>query len=223
MYSRGELESRVNALPWFHQIDFGNGIISPGVTPLKVLKAQADVYFSRSIAGKSVLDVGCWDGFNSFEAKRRGARRVLATDHFTWSDIGWGKRESFDLARSVLCPDVEVMDIDLPEISEKTVGRFDVVLFLGVLYHLPNPFAGLQIAASVCDEWIVIETHLDALHVRQPAAIFYTDGHAGDWTNFWGPNPACVTGMMHRLKFDCEHLPHPVHKNRGIFFATRRR
>ena len=223
MQADADLAAKVKALRWFHQMDLGNGVVTNGITSMQVLKAQADVYFSRGVAGKSVIDIGCWDGFNSFEAKRRGARRVLATDHFTWGEIGWGERASFELARSILCPEVEVMDIDLPEISEKTVGRFDVVLFLGVLYHLQNPFAGLQIAASICDETLIIETHLDALEVKEAAAIFYPDNFDGDWTNWWGPNPACVVGMMHRLKFDCEHVSHPVHKNRGVFFAKRRR
>ena len=218
-----DLQARVNALPWFHQLDLGNGILTPGKTLLHVLKARADVYFSRGIAGKSVIDIGCWDGYNSFEAKRRGASRVLATDHHVWSGKPYASRDSFELARAVLATEVEVMDIDLPDIGERTVGRFDVVLFLGVLYHLPNPYAGLQIAASICDELLVVETHLDALDVKQPAAIFYPRGFGGDGSNWWGPNPACVLGMLQRLSFSAEYVPDPVLDGRGIFFASRKR
>jgi tRNA (mo5U34)-methyltransferase len=80
-----DLARRVHELPWHHQIDFGNGLLSPGNTKISTLKAQADVYFRHCIDGKDFLDIGCWDGFNSFESRRRGAARVLATDHFAWS------------------------------------------------------------------------------------------------------------------------------------------
>jgi tRNA (mo5U34)-methyltransferase len=75
-----ELETRVSALPWFHQIDLGNGILTPGSTSLEHLQAVADIFFERGLAGKTVLDIGAYDGFFSLEAKRRGATRVLATE-----------------------------------------------------------------------------------------------------------------------------------------------
>src|ERR1700761_4723335 len=100
--SRETSLKEVNHLPWHHQIDFGDGILSPGVVKIDVLREQADVYFKDGIAGKTFLDIGCWDGFNSFEARRRGAARVLATDHFAWSDRCWGNRRSFDIARALL-------------------------------------------------------------------------------------------------------------------------
>src|SRR5437868_6401458 len=138
------LEDRVNSLPWHHQIDFGQNVLSPGTTAIDVLRQQADVYFKYGVADMSVIDIGCWDGYNSFEAHTRGARRVLATDHFAWSDRCWGDRASFELARAHLAPEVEVLDIDLPDLSVESVGSFDVVLFLGVLYHLRHPLAELE-------------------------------------------------------------------------------
>lgn len=58
------LAAEVRSLPWHHEIDFGNGLLSPGDTKIGVLRAQADAYFAEGIAGKSFLDIGCWDGFN---------------------------------------------------------------------------------------------------------------------------------------------------------------
>ena len=217
------LRRRIEELPWHHEIDFGNGLTSPGKTTLDVLRKQADVYFKDGIEGLSVIDVGCWDGYNSFEAERRGASRVLATDHFAWSDRCWGSRDSFELARTELRSNVDVMDIDLPELTPERVGTFDVVLFLGVLYHLREPLATLTQMAKLCDKLLVVETHLDALDVGRPAMIFYpTDELAGDPTNWWGPNPACVEAMLRDAGFTTvEHTQHPVYPDRGIFHGRR--
>jgi tRNA (mo5U34)-methyltransferase len=129
-----DINEQVQSLRWHHQIDLGNGIVTPGNTDISFLEKHQDIYL-RDIAGKSFLDIGCWDGSNSFAAKMRGASRVLATDHFAWSDQCWGDRRAFELARSILAPEVEVMDIDIPDLSPETVGTFDVVLFAGVFYH----------------------------------------------------------------------------------------
>jgi len=72
------LRQEVNALPWFHEIDLGDGVVTPGRTSLKSLRALADMFFQHGVAGKSVLDIGAYDGFFSLDAKRRGASRVLA-------------------------------------------------------------------------------------------------------------------------------------------------
>jgi tRNA (mo5U34)-methyltransferase len=220
---RGRLADRVRALPWFHEIDFGDGLRSAGSTPLDVLRQQAALYFKDGVTGLSVIDVGCWDGFNSFEAMRRGASRVLATDHFAWSDSCWGARESFELARAHLAPEVEVLDIDVLDITEATVGRFDVVLFCGVLYHLRDPLGALERMSALCDRTIVVETHLDALEYDRPMMVFYPGRElADDPTNWWGPNPACVIAMLQSAGFGrVEYTEHPVHETRGIFHAHR--
>lgn len=222
----GGLASAVASLPWHHQIDFGNGLLAPGNTKLPVLQAQTRVYFADGIVrGRTFLDVGCWDGFNSIEAFRQGASRVLATDHFAWSSNCWGDRRAFELARGHLAPSVEVMDIDLPELTEERVGLFDVVLFAGVFFHLRHPFAILERIARVATEWLIVETHLDAIDVPRPAMIFYPGAElADDPTNWWGPNPACVEAMLRDVGFD--HVmghPHPMYANRGIFRARRSR
>jgi tRNA (mo5U34)-methyltransferase len=221
--TEASLREQIDALSWFHEIDFGNGVVSPGRTPLGVLERQAAVYFKDTIEGMSVIDVGCWDGYNSFEAARRGASRVLATDHFAWSDQCWGAREAFELARAHVAPQVEVLDIDLPEIAEATVGRFDVVLFCGVLYHVRDPLGALERMSAICSRMIVVETHLDALDADRPAMVFYPGRElADDPTNWWGPNPACVTAMLRSAGFGrVQYMKHPVHDTRGIFHGYR--
>jgi len=218
---RQELVRKVGRLSWFHSIDFGNGIVAPGQTPLEYLKAKADICFRGGVAGRSVLDVGCWDGYYSFEAKRRGAARVVATDQFVWSR---GHREAFELARSQLAPDLEAIDIDVHDINESSLGRFDIVLFLGVFYHLRNPFLALESLAKVCKETMVVETQLDAMELPRPAMIFYPGRElADDPTNWWGPNVSCVQAMLHDLGFECEVIRNPVHADRGVFIGRRPR
>jgi tRNA (mo5U34)-methyltransferase len=214
---------------WFHQLDLGGGVVTPGIVPLATLRRQADIYFRDGIAGRSVLDIGCWDGFNSFEAARRGASRVLATDHFVWNpwteagDRHVGNRECFELARRRLAPSVEAMDIDVMDISPEAVGRFDVVLFCGVFYHLRHPFLGLEKAASACLDRLVVETHVDALDVDRPAMIFYPGAELNrDISNWWGPNAACVEAMLRDLGFsNVGTVPNPVLPDRAIFLAQR--
>jgi tRNA (mo5U34)-methyltransferase len=114
-----------------------------------------------SLEGRTVLDVGAWDGFFSFEAERRGASRVVATDHYSWHGLGWGTgdgKAGFELARTALGSRVEDVDIDVMDLSPERVGTFDVVLFLGVLYHLRHPLLALERIASVADDLLVAET-----------------------------------------------------------------
>jgi tRNA (mo5U34)-methyltransferase len=218
-----DLRAQVMALHWHHQIDFGNGLLSPGNTPIEILRAQADIYFRDGMTGKTFLDIGCWDGFNSFEARRRGAARVLATDHFAWSKDCWGDRRSFELARAHLAPDVEVRDIDLPDLSVETVGSFDVVLFAGVFYHLRHPFLALEKLAPLATDTFIVETHLDALQDDRPAMVFYPGRElADDPTNWWGPNPAAVLSMLRDVGFaEVAFALHPIDPSRGIFHAWR--
>lgn len=228
------LAEEVNALPWFHSIDFGNGLVSPGLKNLDTLRAEAAAYFLEPLAGQSVLDIGCWDGYMSFEAAHRGAGRVLATDHFVWRDdfhrpLHWPqhgpgrRREAFELARRHLAPQVEARDIDFPELTPEAVGRFDIVLFAGIFYHLPDPLGGLRKAAALAKQTLIVETLLDGFETERPAMIYYPESEAvNDATKRWGPNTACVVAMLRDAGFsDIRPQPHPSIGGRGIFHATR--
>src|SRR6266496_2065088 len=72
------LRERVHSLDWVHTIDLGQGLVTPGAWPPSPLIRKA--FDSLDFVGKRVLDVGCWDGLWSFEAERRGAGEVYATD-----------------------------------------------------------------------------------------------------------------------------------------------
>jgi tRNA (mo5U34)-methyltransferase len=194
------LQRRVDRLRWFHTIDFGNGVVSKGVddSPLRLTRLG----LPESLRGLTVLDIGAWDGFYSFEAERRGAARVLATDHFCWSGKGWGSKDGFELARAALGSRVEDMDVDIMELSPHNVGVFDVVLLLGVLYHLRDPLLALERVAAVTRRLLVLETVVDMVGVRRPAAAFYPGKELNqDPTNWWGPNVPAVHGMLRAAGF----------------------
>ncbi len=150
-----------------------------------------------------MLDVGAWDGFFSFEAERRGAERVLATDSFCWGGGGWGTKDGFDLARRALDSKVEDHEIDVLDLSPETVGTFDVVLMLGILYHMKHPLLALEKVRSVTKERLIMSTFVDMTWWPKPAAAFYEGSEANrDPTNWWGPNPAAVVGMLRAAGFE---------------------
>ena len=212
----------VQALPWWHSINLGNGIVTPGKKPMQLLATEASIAFKYPVAGKTVLDVGAWDGFFSFEARRRGAARVLATDLRSWSGLNWGNKASFDLARDALGYEVEDRVIDVYDMTPAAIGTFDVVLFLGVLYHLKNPFGALENIASIASEMLVVETRLDATKVRLPVMRFYKGPLDGDANNWWAPNRACMLDMLAECGFyNVEFTQHPEHPDRGFFHAFR--
>jgi tRNA (mo5U34)-methyltransferase len=194
-----DLRSRASALRWYHTIDLGQGVVTEGVDDSPYRLARLNL---PSLAGRTVLDVGAWDGFFSFEAEKRGASRVVATDHFSWSGPGWGTKAGFELARQALGSRVEDIDIDVMDLTPEGVGTFDVVFFLGVLYHLRHPLLGLERVASVTRELLILETVVDMMESRRPAAAFYPGRELNsDPTNWWGPNVPAVHGMLRSVGF----------------------
>ena len=97
------LRAEVAKIPfWYHCLDLGDGVVTPGCAATKWGQTGNSIGMPRSLTGKSVLDVGAWDGFYSFEAERRGASRVLATDSYAWTTYQENGKAGFELARSVL-------------------------------------------------------------------------------------------------------------------------
>ncbi len=197
---RPELEKAVAAIRWAHRIDLGQGVVTPGLwdTP----EVLARLRLPRDLRGQTVLDVGCWDGFYSFEAERRGARRVLATDSFTWQRKSWGSKEGFELARRALESRVEDLDIDVLDLAPERIGVFDVVLFLGVLYHMKHPMLALERVASVTGRLLVVETVIDLLYLPREALAFYPGTELErDDSNWFGPTPSATEAMLRSAGF----------------------
>ena len=180
---------------WFHSFEFPSGERASGVKSLDLLQREAEVAFRHPVAGKTVLDIGAWDGFFSFEAERSGASRVLATDHFCWSGAGWGRRQGF--AHAQFNSAVGWADIDVPDLDPERLGKFDVVLFRGVLYHLKDPMRCLEVVSRMVSECLVVETESACDDYPFPVARYCPDDELNaDRTNFWVPNFLCLKGML---------------------------
>ena len=142
MRTDDELRAALKQHFWYHCIELRPGIVTPGLAG----GAHSLPYYGipEDLSGKSVLDIGCWDGFFSFECEKRGAERVVAADN--WENAG---RDAFDFARTELGSKVEPLECDIYDLPDKLGGeRFDVVLFLGVLYHLRHPLLALEKVAA---------------------------------------------------------------------------
>lgn len=205
---------------WYHSIDLGQGIVTPGQGDTAAVLRTLGM--PERLDGLSVLDIGAWDGFYSFEAERRGAARVLATDDFCWGGPGWGTKAGFDLAHEAFNSRVESKEIPVLEISPDTVGQFDLVLFLGVLYHMRHPLLALERVASVTKRQLILETGTDMTWFRKPLLAYYPgDEAADDPTNWCGPNPAAVEGMLRTVGFTRVEVHHRLAPVRALARSLR--
>lgn len=210
MMSAEEKQSLAASMQWFHSIDLGDGVVTAGMKPAEALRVEADLAFRYGVEGHSVIDFGAADGFFSFEAKRRGAARVLATDRWDQGatirpDVPatWNRKKRFESAKACLGLEIEELQADVSEITANTVGTFDTVLFLGVLYHLKDPLGAIETVARMARKTLVVETAIDAGDVDRPAMIFYPGSELNnDPNNWWGPNAACLVGMMKVAGFE---------------------
>jgi tRNA (mo5U34)-methyltransferase len=217
-----DLEARVEALgPWFHNIDLGGLWTAPD----HFLGDYPGVKFNRfaphlpkSLSGKSVLDIGCNAGFYSIEMKRRGADRVLAID----SDDRY-------LAQARLASDtLGFGDIEFAKLDVYDIGaigeKFDLVIFMGVLYHLRHPLLALDlIREHVAGDMMLFQSmQRGSKHVFEvdedyeftetdqffetgyPKLHFIEQRYAEDWTNWWAPNRACTEAMLRSAGFTIE-------------------
>ncbi len=196
-----DLAQAVKSIQWFHRIDLGPLGVTPGVDDS--VRRLSRMSFPQDLTGKRVLDVGAWDGFYSFEAEKRGASYVLATDSFAWDGRNWSDKAGFDLAHRILKSNVDSRLVDPLNLTPEIVGgTFDVVLFLGVLYHMKHPFLALERVASVTGELLILETETDNMLVPWPSLAMYpTTELAGDPSNWFGPNAAAVEGMLCAVGF----------------------
>jgi tRNA (mo5U34)-methyltransferase len=222
--SAGPQQAELDQFDWWHTIAFANGTVSKGGKSAEMLMTEAEIVFKYPVRGKSVADIGAWNGYFTARAAALGASRILAVDHPTWSLPGRGNGfEGFKFVKKYLAPDVEALYRDVMDLRVEDVGQCDVVRFLGVLYHLKHPLFVLEQLARIARERIVIETHLDALDEVRPAAIFYPAAECwNDPSNWWGPNIACVEAMLQTAGFPhIEIVRYPGRCDRAFFHAWK--
>jgi tRNA (mo5U34)-methyltransferase len=222
--NRDQIAARVRELgEWFHNMDLGGVLTAPhhflGDYPRNKWERFAHVV-PKDLRGLSVLDIGCNAGFYAIEMKRRGAERVLGID----------TDESY-LAQARFAAQVHDVDIELRTMSVYEIGllreKFDLVLFMGVTNHLRHPLLALDLLhRHVVGEKLLFQSmmrgtpHIEPLASDYPLTetrIFETPGfprlhfvedrYAGDPTNWWIPNRACVEAMLRSAGFEIDAHP----------------
>ncbi|MFI4969835.1 MAG: class I SAM-dependent methyltransferase, partial [Lysobacterales bacterium] len=178
------------SVPWHHSIRLFPDLVINGSKSPELLERECSAILGTiALEGRSVLDIGSWNGYFAFEAKRAGAARVIASDSLCWHLPLFRGRETFDLARECLDLDIETKVIGPTELPGD-LTPVDVVLFLGVFYHMHDPIAVLKNAANVVRDVLVIETHQDLLSLDRPGMAFYPrDTLSGDHSKLVGTEP----------------------------------
>ena len=200
---------------WFQRLELLPGLFSPGWSDPASEKLP---YYGlpADLSGLRVLDIGCAEGFFSFEAERRGAREVIGIDSFPDSI------RRFQLVKAARQSNAEAFLMNVYDLDPNRLGTFDLVLFYGVFYHLRHPQLALERIRAVCRGELLFQTYmLEEPALRgTPWARFFPHGMASgksgehfDPTVFWLFNSACCLAMLDHLGFtDLEILstdPHP--------------
>jgi tRNA (mo5U34)-methyltransferase len=200
---RTELEKMAKSVSyWWHSINLGHGVITKGYKTAETLQYEFESLRLPDLRDKTVLDIGAWDGFFSFEAEWRGARRVVALDHDVWKT--WPGKSGYDTAHKALDSKVETVVDDFMTMDLEPLRTFDVVLFLGVLYHTENPLGALRRVACLTNGIAIIETHAVVVPGYEHLELceFYSSNQLnGDVSNWWGPNLKALEGMCRAAGF----------------------
>ncbi len=224
--TKEQLADAVRSVPyWFHSIDLG-GIVTPGHKSKAELDQESACF--PDVAGKSVLDLGAWDGAHTFWAERNNASRVVALDQFAWAidrqaqerhkAMGlpvyrWEDTDSwnpetlpgkagFDLAHRILGSRAETVVADFMSDDLDGLGTFDVVLFLGQLYHHQDPVRSLRKVYHLTKEVAVIESASIYFHGYDDHELCkFANGQDGSFTNWFIPNLQAIKAMCCRAGF----------------------
>src|SRR5579883_2491203 len=219
--TREDIQRRVDALgPWFHNLDL-NGVNTASQHFLgdypRVKWRRFSQVIPQSLEGKTVLDIGCNAGFYAMEMKRRGAERVLGLD----TDEAY-------LAQARFAAEVCGLKIEFRKLSTYDIGslgeQFDLVIFMGVLYHLRHPLLALDlIHEHVARDLLLFQSmqrgSYDLVPIAEdydfnaaapfdepgyPKMHFIEQRYSHDETNWWVPNRACVEAMLRSSGFSIE-------------------
>jgi tRNA (mo5U34)-methyltransferase len=185
---------------WFHQFTFSNGLRTPGRDPSH--KKLHHLCLPLSLAGKSVIDIGAYEGFFSFQCEARGASRVVAADRFVWDSVGSSALPNFSAVHRAVGSHVEVLRAHVQDLPTVTNEKFDITLFLGVLYHAPNIIEYLDAVSRLTAGVLVLESFADALDEPGARTVLYQAAEINnDPTNWFGPNLQAIDVMLRRVGF----------------------
>jgi tRNA (mo5U34)-methyltransferase len=185
---------------WYHSFELTDGTLIDGVNPLPRLRERyAQFPIPDDLSGKRVLDIGAWDGWFSFEAERHGAQVT---------SIDCVEAEHFVMLQRKLASKVDYRILEVDELAGAGLGKFDIVFFLGVLYHLRHPLLALEIVCGLATDVAVVESFVTDGDTWQehaadiPTMEFY-EGYelAGNYDNWSGPSVSCLLAMCRAAGF----------------------
>ncbi len=220
-----QIREKIAAVPvWYHKIPLRPGIVTPGINDPTTTLRHLDL--PDDCRGMRALDIGSRDGFFAFELERRGAE-VLAVDYVPCDVTG------FKTVAEILGSKATFRQDNIYNLTPDKIGTFDIVLFLGLLYHLPDPIQAINLVRALSTGRMCLETHaidnclllpdgtatplatLSPALADIPLMQFYPGRSlAGDPTNYWGPNYKCLEGMLGECRFKV--LSHTLSANRAI-------
>ena len=215
----------VRGRPWHHAFEILPGVRTEGTyDPSPLWNALG---LPNDMATMSLADVGASNGFFSFEARKRGAH-VVAFDFRHKDNSGFGMAQYINGMA-----DIEHHQVNVLDMTREEFGEFDVVLALGLLYHVADPYRALANCAALSKERLYVESHcidslLDPGLREQPIMRFIPDpdrfpelGSVGnDRSNFWGFTSNCLRRIVEDLGFEVERLM--VQYDRVLLEARRR-
>jgi len=232
-----ETLKEMQEIDWWHNMEL-DGVMTNGRDYTQ--EKLPMMYLPKDLKGKSVIDVGAWDGFFSFECERRGAKDVLAIDTITWQEgplwaadkgreIMHTGKKGFNFAHKILKSKVDSMEIEVMDLAKNDlIEKYDLVLCLGIMYHMEDPFGMCKVMYDLCsdDGMCIIETHMDCIEIKDKAVMaFYPDKQCNNDPGTWcGPNPQCVAGMLKAAGFkEVKMVFGNEQVHRGVFQAWKKK
>ena len=224
-----DLIEEIRSTEWYHTIDLGDGLVTPGWFDTRQVVPQ--IPFPSSLEGKRCLDVGTFDGFWAFEMERRGASEVIAVDILDAEKWDWpasssddAKREigrrkgvghGFEIVHRELRSSVVRLEKSVYDLSEAELGRFDLVYVGSLLIHLRDPVRALERLRSVCSGQAIIVDNIDLvmsiLLPHRPVATL--DGNGRPW--WWNFNEAGLRRAIEAGGFEVVDGPRRIFMPRG--------
>jgi tRNA (mo5U34)-methyltransferase len=212
--TREAVAAAIDGYPhWYHRIELAPGLVTPGINDSDHVLAMLDL--PADLRGKRVLDIGARDGYFSFICEKRGAS-VTAVDYMPAVATG------FAIAASILASRVRYVQENIYRLTTERFGKFDIILMLGLLYHLRDPLGAIDIARDLCENRLLLETYVcdeEFPELDNVPIMRFCPGSSlnSDPTNYWAPNSACVKAMLREAAFDVRHGAR--RGNRGVFDA----
>lgn len=206
-----ELQQQIEKLEWYHTLDLGNGIVTPGTFDHRPYLNYYGI--PKDLTGKTVLDIGAASGFFSFEMEQRGAQ-VTAVDLPAWFDHDFGPcyepdktaeqgldylRDPILFAKRVLDSRIKKIEMSIYDVSPETTGTYDLAFCGSLLLHLTDPIRALwQIQRVTRQAAIIVTVIAPDLGHDGPLARFVGQSSGDVW---WIPNRAGLEAMVQSAGF----------------------